>query len=122
MTGNQRLPESQPGGGLDRKGEPSGFSFCGVSGKISLMPTEQAIQRHREWKEFIDALKVVIEEDGEGCRYYFRHPVYVEPSTGTFSQEEDDRVDRGWFPTREAALESANAVIALKWPEPQLLP
>ncbi len=76
------------------------------------IPTELALKRHAEWKEFVEALTIVVEVNEAGAfTYYFSHPTKGE-----------DKVERGWFSTREAALESGRAVIALKWPEPQLMP
>ena len=68
------------------------------------------MKRYAEWKAFTDALQTVVEEKEPGrFTYFFSHLKLGE-----------DKSERGWFPTREAALASAAAVIALKWPEPRV--
>lgn len=74
--------------------------------------TDLARARHLEWERFMGGLEVVVvdrEANVWRYSYHFKHPVAGE-----------DKAERGWFTSREAALASAEAVKKLKWPEPKL--
>jgi hypothetical protein len=87
---------------------------------------EAAAKKHAAWERFIAATSVEIEEPEPGrFTYYIRRPKLEWGMDGvisilTWTEFEDDKRERGSFSSREAALASGNAVIALMHPEPQV--
>lgn len=72
------------------------------------MQTPDSLLAIAKWRNFVDAIQVIVEESYPGqFSYYFSHPV-----AGI------DNSFRGFFPSREAAMESGQSVIKLKYPEP----